>query len=212
MEKNRTLFADFPTLVEAERAITALEGIGFAPQELSVLTRAQPGNFARADARTPAIAGKGALIGLAIGAVAGVICAYLANGPLTAVADAFFGGHVAHALGVMGLTALLVSGVSSLALMGLVLGALAALGLSRSGADYFQDVVERGGIVLGVPVHAEDEVSVHEFVAALQAGQQPSVAPEPLDRGQSLQTIAAAHPRPRRSVDTLQRGNVRLDK
>lgn len=153
-----TLMAAFSTPGQADQALRELEAKGYTPQEISVISR--DNRYGREGYDTggdvAASAGSGAVTGSVIGGLAGLLAG---AGILPILAGFFIGGPIAAALGLAGAAATTVSGAVTGAAAGGLLGALMGLGLSRETAASYNETVEGGGVVIGVPVHESDQTA-----------------------------------------------------
>lgn len=144
------LIAAFPDSELADRAVNELSSHGYDAKDLSVITKERIAGI-----REPSIVGEtaaGAAGGAATGGVIGGLAGLLAGaGIFPALAGFLIGGPVAAALGLTGMAAAAASGAVTGAVAGSLLGALTKLGLSRTEAEYYTDVVEKEGVLLIVP-------------------------------------------------------------
>ncbi|MBW3537925.1 hypothetical protein KY386_00355 [Candidatus Parcubacteria bacterium] len=149
----KMLMAAFSTPEAADQAIYELEHFGYAPREISVIskhrqykTRGHAGQeFAKG-------AGAGAVTGGAVGGLAGLLAGI---GVVPALAGLFIGGPVAAALGLAGAAATTASGAMTGAAAGGLIGALTGLGLSQKTAEAYDETVRQGGVVIGLNQRAE---------------------------------------------------------
>lgn len=147
----------------AEQAIRELEYQGYTPADISVITQQQdyyprmekPNDVMARSATTGATAG-GALGGLA-GLLAGV-------GVVPVIAGLFVGGPVAMALGIVGAAAITVSGLVTGAAAGGLIGALVGLGLPHQTAEVYNQVINAGGVVVGLSVMAGNDEAAQEVL------------------------------------------------
>jgi hypothetical protein len=137
---------------QASEAVNMLGSMGYRSDDLSVIFKGdleeggQEGeqSFGETVASAAKKMAPGAAKGAALGGVAGLVAAAV---PL--VAGIFIGGPVAIALGLTGTAALAASGAATGAVAGGVIGALTKLGVSEDTASEYNQVLERGGVILG---------------------------------------------------------------
>jgi hypothetical protein len=172
---NKTLFAAFADRSHANMAIEELEAAGYNAKEMSVIGKHISSEDGRGISDAHEVSA-GAVSGATTGGVIGGLTGLLAGaGIFPALAGLLIGGPVAVALGLTGMAATAVSGVATGALAGTLIGALSKIGLPEEHSQYYEGVVEHGGIVLAVPVHAGEEVEVHSILRDNYADQLTSV-------------------------------------
>lgn len=142
------LLAAFDDRESADRAVQALEEAGYEPTNISVITKDNKDQASEALADTTEGAVAGATTGGALGGLAGLLAG---AGVFPALAGLFIGGPIAVALGLTGMAATAVSGVVTGAAAGGLIGALSGLGLEQDIAQEYEEVVNSGGVLLGVP-------------------------------------------------------------
>jgi len=74
------------------------------------------------------------------------------------------GGPLVAALGLTGVVATTVSGAVTGAVAGGLIGALVGLGLPKEDAEYYNEAIEKGGILLAVQAHDGDQDRVEELL------------------------------------------------
>lgn len=148
---DRMFIAAFTDLDRADRALGELSSHGYEAKDVSVITKEsqlRPVRAQSAAERTATGLMGGAVTGGTIGGLAGLLAG---AGVFPALAGFLIGGPVAAALGLTGMAAVAASGAVTGAVAGGLLGALTRLGLSESDAEYYNEVVDREGILLIVP-------------------------------------------------------------
>jgi len=152
------LTATFYNPEDAERAYNALISRGYAKDEISVLmskdTREQHFSKEIHDTKLGNKAAKGGATGAAIGGVAGVIAGILAAA----------GTIVLPGLGLI-VAGPLVAGLAGLGAGGAaggLIGALVGAGIPEERAKAYEADIKRGGIVLGVRPHSEEDAEAIE--------------------------------------------------
>jgi uncharacterized membrane protein len=158
----KMVIAAFDDREMADKAVTELEEAGFDSEDLSVITREnqeQAVENATDDSEHPVAEGAvgGASTGAVIGGLAGLL---VGAGALPALGGLLIGGPIAAALGLTGLAATAVSGAVTGAAAGGLIGGLTKLGLSEDRARAYGEAVQEGGILLIVPVEADETIEV----------------------------------------------------
>lgn len=144
----RMVLGAFETERQADNAIQTLEDLGYTRRDISIITRERE---VRAD-ETEGV-GEGAASGAAAGGAIGGLAGLLAGlGVLPGLAGLFVGGPIALALGATGVIATTISGAVTGAVAGGLIGALMNLGVPEEEARRYGEVVESGGVLVGVPV------------------------------------------------------------
>jgi uncharacterized membrane protein len=143
------VMAGFDGQAAADRAISKLEDSGFSPHDISVITTEDKSGAE--DMANDAAAGavSGATTGGVIGGLAGLLAG---AGVVPALAGFLIGGPVAAALGATGVAATAISGAVTGAAAGGLIGALTSMGVSEESARSYDELVQRGGVILGVTV------------------------------------------------------------
>lgn len=154
----KVLLASFSHERHADAAVTELQEEGFDTTDISIITKERKELHRASDDATTDMA-EGATAGAGTGAAVGGIAGLLAGaGVFPALAGLFIGGPIAVALGLTGVAAATVSGAVTGAVAGGLIGALTNLGVSEETARAYEEVVNEGGVVIGVPVdETEDE-------------------------------------------------------
>ncbi|MDB4979075.1 MAG: hypothetical protein JWM56_1261 [Candidatus Peribacteria bacterium] len=147
----KMLFAAFDSIATADETIDELISRGFDVRDISVITQE---NQKSAAGNMAAGAAGGATTGGVIGGIAGLLAG---AGVFPALAGFLIGGPVAAALGLTGIAAATASGAVTGVVAGGLIGALTNLGLNKADAQYYSDIVENGGVLLGIPVNDDDE-------------------------------------------------------
>jgi hypothetical protein len=163
------LFAAFPNRDDAHRAVEELENHGFSANELSVISkeyRDMPAHTAAGSTATGLVGG--ATTGGVIGGIAGLLAG---AGVFPALAGLLIGGPIAAALGLTGMAAAAVSGAVTGAAVGGLVGSLMGLGFSQSEAEYYNETIEAGGLLLAVSV-SDDTMSEAMHVLKANHAQQ----------------------------------------
>ncbi len=137
----RTVVGIFPDRISVEHAIVDLKAAGFDPQRMGIVMRD------RSDAREVA---NDQGVSSAVGAVTGGVLGGTAGALLAATGALAIPGIGPFIAG--GVLASLVGGAA-----GWLVGGLVGLGLSHDEAEYYQNRVEQGGILLTVDPEGRDE-------------------------------------------------------
>ena len=152
----------FTAREDAEKAINQLHNEMKIPtDDLSFVYRNREGEVKEVDAgdvatSTPAEgAGKGAAMGGAIGAIAGLATV---AGVIPVIGPLFAAGPLAAALGLTGALGTTAAGAATGAAAGGIIGALTHLGIGEEHAQRYADRVAAGDIL--VAVHADEELDV----------------------------------------------------
>lgn len=136
----------FNEMHRASRAVDRLHAAGFRTDEISILTSESTSNNAFA-VTTKSKVGEGAAIGAGVG---GAIIAVVAG--LTAVGVVASGGIGLVAAGPI-VAALAGAGAGAAA--GGVLGGLIGLGIPEHEAKFYQGVIDKGGVLVGVKAEGD---------------------------------------------------------
>lgn len=168
------LFAAFDDQAPAQLAYDELQVKGFNAEDISIVAKQKPA------VDEPSIAGGtvgGALSGATTGGIIGGLAGMLAGaGVLPGLTGFLIGGPIALALGLTGIAATAVSGAFTGAVAGGLVGGLMGLGLSQEDARYYDDVINRGGVLLAIPVHsANEESDVRQILTVHHAKQVKAV-------------------------------------
>jgi uncharacterized membrane protein len=162
---SKMMMAAFDNQADADRALMDLEGHGYKPDDISVIS--QDNKYEGDGYTTGNDVAKGATSGAATGGVIGGLAGLLAGtGVFPALAGLFIGGPIAAALGLAGAAAATASGAVTGAAAGGLIGALTSLGLSKDSAHRYDKTVRSGGVVLGLSC---DESRMDEARQTLQA-------------------------------------------
>ncbi len=133
----------FKTVAGADRAVRGLLQMGFAKEQLSVICSDEHKERFFRDITSPPIPGSNTVEGIATGAVIGAV------GGLALAASAI----------VTGGATLLMTGpllVAGGAIAGSFTGAMATRGFESEVANYYDQAVRRGDILVGVEHHGDD--------------------------------------------------------
>lgn len=158
----------FKTVAGADRAVRGLLSIGFAKEQLSVICSDEHKERHFRDIPNPPLPGSHVGEGIAVGSVVGA-----AVGGLALAASAFVtGGATLWMAGPM----VMAAG----ALAGSFAGAMSTRGFEPEVANYYDQAVQRGDILVGVEAEGEDaalRLADAERVLAA-AGAEPVALPE----------------------------------
>lgn len=144
----KMLMGVFESPAQADMALRELEDKGYAPEEISVISKTNVYEERDKDGKPVAkTAGTGAVTGGAIGGLAGLLAGV---GAIPALAGLFLAGPIVGALGLAGVAATTASGAVTGAAAGGLIGALVGLGLPRETAERYEAIVSRGGVVIGL--------------------------------------------------------------
>ena len=164
------LIAAFPDRTHADRVFAELENHGYTAQDLSVISKADATTHVEHTATGDAAAG--AAGGVATGSVLGGLAGFLAGaGVFPALAGLLIGGPIAAALGLTGIAAATVSGALTGAAAGGLIGALMNLGLTRTEAEYYDETINAGGLLMAIPVTEATEAEARALLVANHAQQ-----------------------------------------
>src|SRR5262245_40098565 len=158
----------FKTVEAADRAVRGLLYAGFAKKQLSVICSDEHEERLFRDVPHPPIPGSNTVEGIATGGVIGA-----AIGGLALAASAIVtGGATLWTAGPM-----LVAGG---AIAGSFTGAMATRGLEKEVANYYDQAVKRGDILVGVEYEGDDAPKRLEEAARVlaEAGAEPVPLPE----------------------------------
>ncbi len=154
----------FPNRAEAERAVEALEDLGYDQRDISVVmngaTRERdffgdaPERTDPHDVHVAADVGIGATLGGTLGAI---IAGVTATGAIVAT------GGVAAPI-VAGPLAAIFAGAGAGGLAGGIIGGLTGIGVPESRASEYASELERGGILVGVEARPGDERAVSRIL------------------------------------------------
>ena len=137
----RTIAGIFPDQTSAEHAIVDLKTAGFDPRRMGIVMRDR--SDAREVARDQGISSAaGAVTGGVIGGTAGALLVATGTLAVPGIGPFITGGVLAT----------LVGGAT-----GWLVGGLVGLGLAPDEAEYYQNRVEQGGILLAVESNGSDE-------------------------------------------------------
>lgn len=146
---SKMLIGAFADQTNADRALRELEGNGYTPKDISVISSSD--KYKDEGYETGTDVGKSALGGATTGGVIGGLAGLLAGvGVMPAIAGLFIGGPIAAALGLAGAAAATASGAVTGAAAGGLIGALMGLGISKETATSYDSIVKDGGVVLGL--------------------------------------------------------------
>jgi len=154
----------FPNRAEAERAVDALEDLGYAQDDISVVM--QPATRER-DSRAPDLERTGAEdvhvaadvgVGAGFGGTLGAIIAGVtATGAIVAT------GGVAAPI-VAGPLAAILAGAGAGGIAGGIIGALTSVGVPKNRLEEYETGLERGAILVGVNAREADEAVVRRIL------------------------------------------------
>ncbi|HSX57904.1 MAG TPA: general stress protein [Candidatus Saccharimonadales bacterium] len=150
-----TVIGVFPARDDADRAIRALDNLGYKSEDMSIIVK--DGDIEHRvgsqDNVTDNVA-SGAVAGGAIGGLAGLLIGVGALA-IPGVGAFLIAGPIAAALGLTGAAATTISGAVTGALAGGLVGAIATLGLPEREARYYEERVREGAVLLAVSVSNE---------------------------------------------------------
>lgn len=150
---DKMILAAFADRDHADAAVGDLSEAGFEPSDISVITKEDKSGAKDMADNTAEGAASGATTGAALGGLAGLLAG---AGVFPALAGLFIGGPIAAALGLGGIAATAVSGAVTGGLAGGLIGALTGMGVSEETAKSYDEVVNKGGVVVGVPARDGD--------------------------------------------------------
>jgi hypothetical protein len=145
----------FETTAAADNAVARLQGAGFSTSDISILTSESTGTNAFA-VQTGSKVGEGAAIGAGVG---GAILALAAG--LTAVGVVASGGLGLVAAGPI-VAALAGAGAGAAA--GGLVGGLIGLGIPEHEAKYYEGVIAKGGVLVGVRAEGDQRARAREVL------------------------------------------------
>jgi hypothetical protein len=156
----KTMIGIFKSRGDAETAITELQDLGIAKDDISYLAldrqdeEAVTANADTAAGQAASGAASGALAGGVIGAIAGLV---VANGILPGLGTLFVAGPIATALGLTGAAATAAAGTITGAAAGGIIGALSGLGVDEESAKVYEERIKGGDIAIAATVDNVDE-------------------------------------------------------
>lgn len=154
---SKMILASFSDDRDADRAVSELESEGFDPSQISLITQKTDGSDDASEKDSNVVA-EGAATGAGTGAAVGGLAGLLAGaGLIPAITGLLIGGPIAAALGATGVVATAISGAATGAVAGGLIGAVTNLGVSEEIARSYDEVVQSGGIILGVPIGKSGE-------------------------------------------------------
>jgi hypothetical protein len=150
----KIIYAVFPDHDSADNAISALEARGYDRQNISVMVRQ---DVIESVSKKPSASSalEGALEGAAAGGViAGVVGLLVGISAIAipGIGGLLIGGPLAGFLGLTGAAATTVSAGATGALAGGLIGGLIGLGIPRETAEFYQEKVEAGGVLIAVSI------------------------------------------------------------
>lgn len=166
------VLAAFHNQTDADVVIRELETLGYNPKDISVITKKESKVIEDTGDGLLEGATSGAVTGGAVGGLAGLLAG---AGIFPALASLMIGGPIAVALGLTGAAATAVSGAVTGAVAGGLIGALVGLGVPEETAAYYDEAVEKGGVVVAVPAAVSEEQKVEDILSAHHAEQVTSV-------------------------------------
>lgn len=145
----------------ADMAISDLEKAGYSAEELSVIAqeKIREGRD-HVDAAMEGAA-EGATTGTVVGGLAGLL---VGAGLFPGLAGLLIGGPIVAALGLTGMAATTAAGAITGALAGGLIGALVKLGVPEATAEAYNEIVEEGGVVIGVPLGSDDGANPRDIL------------------------------------------------
>lgn len=153
----KTMLGAFEHVEDADLALTELESLGYRPSQISVIsskkefTHGQSAIDHEADMGTHVK--EGAVTGGVVGGIAGLLAGV---GVVPALAGLFLAGPIVAALGIAGVAGAMVAGAATGAVAGGLIGALVKAGVPKETAEYYDQVVTEGGVLLGVSADTID--------------------------------------------------------
>lgn len=166
---DQLLLASFSDPVDADHAVEHLHLLEYGPENISIITKGDPQAVSQ-------LMGEGhpksstMWQGLVLGAITGgpigmFIGLLVGSGIAPSLGALLFGGKIAAAFGFSGMVATIVSGAVSGLLVGGILGALASIGLEATDSESYQSAINKGEVLLGVALRAEDEDELRAIMA-----------------------------------------------
>ncbi|NTV31472.1 hypothetical protein HGA91_05860 [candidate division WWE3 bacterium] len=164
----KTVLGIFQNEHDATNTITMLKDHGYRTEDISVVMRDTnvgdnlPGDTG-ADVITATASGAGT--GAVAGGLAGLVASYMIPG----LGAFFIGGPIAAALGLTGAAAATASGAATGGVVGGLMGALSGWGLSEAETKSFQKEIEKGSILVAVPIDQNDDQNVQRVMSQCNA-------------------------------------------
>lgn len=162
----KTVVGVFTTRDQADSAIKALEAEGYKPEDMSVVVREGDKGGEVSQVRSSTLAentSAGAVAGGAVGGLAGLLIGIGALA-IPGVGALLIAGPIAAALGLTGAAATTISGAITGALAGGLIGALTSLGIPERDAEYYEERVKEGAVLLLVSVDEGGAVTMVEDI------------------------------------------------
>jgi hypothetical protein len=155
MAKNKMIMGIFDSVSSASEAVDDLTAMGYANNEITVVTREDVvnGDVKIENDTAQGIKG-GATTGAVVGGVLGLLVG-LGALAIPGVGALLITGPIATALGITGVAGTTASGALTGALAGGLVGALKELGLDEAKAKRYEDAIKDGSILVGV--NADDD-------------------------------------------------------
>jgi uncharacterized membrane protein len=150
---DKMILGAFSDRDSADAAVEELQESGFEPSDMSIITKEDKHAAQDLADNTAEGAASGATTGGLIGGLAGLLAG---AGIFPALAGLFIGGPIAAALGLTGVAAATASGAVTGAIAGGLVGALTGIGVSEETAQSYDEIVNAGGVVVGVPAREGD--------------------------------------------------------
>jgi len=185
---SKSIFGVFPTWKDAENALTELQKLGFTHKDISLLVHAEnvnkdalaPEKHTKTPQGVAAGVASGAILGGGLGLLAGLGSLMIPGvGPMLAI------GPILGAF----------SGAGMGGAAGGIVGAFIGVGIPQHHADYLQEAITGGGILLAV--HVEDhelQKQVYEVLKAAGAGDTSSSEHEAISSVDDISPTFATRP------------------
>lgn len=179
MNENRYVLAAFERRDGADKAVVDLIDGEFDIDDISVVAKYMDKKFSDELPGKNKEVAEDVSAGMIGGALAGGISGLLASvGVLPGMSGVLIGGQMAGMLGLTGSAAIGASGAVTGGAAGSLIGVLVGLGISRSDAEYYNDVIADDGVILAVAVEGDSRESRATDTLSKYMGKRINVAPE----------------------------------
>jgi len=159
-ENSSVVLALFRDKKQAEDAINELAGANYDTKQISVIMREENSIL---QSNTGTNIGKGLSIGAVAGGVIGLVVG-IATLTIPGFGLIVVAGPITAALGLTGVTAVIITSVVTGMLAGAAIGALVGLSVNQRNTDVYSQRVRHGDILLAVPTSPFDEAQAVDIL------------------------------------------------